>query len=66
MVPFSNFQGSSHSLPVGNVINDYFSLFVDRPSCEMIAAFSKRKTRILDLNWEDTNAEETEAYSYTW
>jgi hypothetical protein len=68
MERFSTLLGLPYNLPVGSGDKGYFSLFVDRSFCEVIAketnkraVFSHKKAEVPILNWEDTNAEEIEA-----
>ena len=64
-----NLSGPKHSLPVGSSEKDFFELFVTSDFYNKVAeetnkyaALSQRKAGTVDNNWEDTNAEEIQAY----
>ena len=65
---YENLSGPKHSLPVGSsekdfelfVTNDFYNKVVEETN--KYAALSQRKAGIVDNNWEDTNAEEIQAY----
>jgi len=66
---YENLSGPKHSLPVGSSEKDIFELFVTNDFCNKVAedtnkyaALSQRKAGTVDNNWEDTNAEEIQAY----
>ena len=66
---YENLSGPKHSLPVGSSEKDFFELFVTNDFYNKVAeetnkyaALSQRKTGTVDNNWEDTNAEEIQAY----
>jgi len=66
---YENVSGPKHSLPVGSSENDFFELFVTNDFYNKVAeetnkyaALSQRKAGTVDNNWEDTNAEEIQAY----
>jgi hypothetical protein len=62
-------SGRKHSLPVGSSEKDFCELFVTNDFCNKVAeetnkyeALSQRKAGTVDNNWEDTHAEEIQAY----
>jgi len=66
---YENLSGPKHSLPVGSSEKDFFELFVTNDFCNKVAeetnkyaALSQRKAWTVGNKWEDTNAEEIQAY----
>ena len=66
---YENLSGPKHSLPVGSSEKDFFELSVTNDFYNNVAeetskyaALSQRKAGTVDNNWEDTNAEEIQAY----
>jgi len=66
---YENLSGPKHSLPVGSSEKDFFELFVTNYFYNKVAeetnnyaGLSQRKAGTVDNNWEDTNAEEIQAY----
>ena len=66
---YENVSGPKHSLPVDSSEKDFFELFVSTDFYNKVAeetnkyaALSQRKAGAVDKNWEDTNAEEIQAY----
>jgi hypothetical protein len=66
---YQTLSGLKHSLPVGSSEKDFIELFVMNDFYNKVveetnkyAALSQRKTGTVNNNWEDTNAEEIQAY----
>ena len=66
---YENLSGPKHSLPVGSSEKDFLELFVTNDCYKKVveetnkyAALSQRRAGTVDNNWEDTNAEEIQAY----
>ena len=66
---YENLSGPKHSLPVDSSEKDFFELFVTNDFYNQVAeetnkyaALSQRTAGTVDNNWEETNAEEIQAY----
>ena len=62
---YENLSGPKHSLPVGSsfelfVTNDFYNKVAEETN--KYSALSQRKSGTVDNKWEDTNAEEIQAY----